>query len=138
MEDVLGSTVITQGSKEIKLTEALKDTKYIGILFGAHWAPCCRSFTEEMITDYKLINKDAKVLELIFVSKDGNQDAFDRNFGDMLWKAIKYDDEARKKSLVNKYCIMEIPALIILNSATGELVSKTGRLDVQKHSLNVV
>jgi len=91
-----------------------------------------------MITDYKLINKDAKVLELIFVSKDGNQDAFDRNFGDMLWKAIKYDDEARKKSLVNKYCIMEIPALIILNSATGELVSKTGRLDVQKHSLNVV
>ena len=101
------------------LAEALTGIKYVGLYFGAHWAPCCRRFTEQMCDDYAAINANAKELELVFVSKDGNQAAFDRNFAEMPWKAVKYDDEARKKSLEQKYGIMEIPTLIIVNAATG-------------------
>ena len=57
---------------------------------------------------------------MIFVSKDGDQPAFNRNFAEMgVWTAIKYDDEARKKSLEQKFGIMEIPMLTILD-ATGK------------------
>ena len=120
------------------LAEALTGIKYVGLYFGAHWAPCCRRFTEQMRDDYAAINGTAKELELVFVSKDGNQAAFDRNFAEMPWKAVKYDDEARKKSLEQKYGIMEIPTLIIVNAATGQQTSENGQRDIQTHRENVV
>ena len=138
MEDLLGGTVITQGGGEMPLAEALNGIKYVGLYFGAHWAPCCRRFTEQMRDDYTAINANAKELELVFVSKDGNQAAFDRNFAEMPWKAVKYDDEARKKSLEQKYGIMEIPTLIIVNAATGAQTSENGQRDIQTHRENVV
>ena len=67
---------------------------------------------------------------MIFVSKDGDQPAFNRNFAEMeVWTAIKYDDEARKKSLEQKFGIMEIPMLTILDS-TGKQVSDNGIRDL--------
>ena len=68
----------------------------------------------------------------MFVSKDGNQAHFDRNFAEMPWKSVKYDDEARKKSLEQKYGIMEIPMLIVLG-ANGQQVSDNGIRDLQNN-----
>ena len=90
---------MTQGGGDMPLAEALTNIKYVGFYFGAHWATCCRRFTETLKEDYELINGQNKQFEVVFVSKDGNQAAFDRNFAEMPWKAVKYDDEARKKSL---------------------------------------
>ena len=50
----------------------------------------------------------------------------------MNWLAIKYDDEARKKSLEQKFSIMEIPMLIILDK-TGHQVSQNGVNDLQNN-----
>ena len=83
------------------------------------------------------INANNKDFEVVFVSKDGNQAAFDRNFGEMSWKAIKYDDEARKKSLEQKYGIMEIPMLVIL-APNGQQVSDKGISDLQNHRKDAV
>ena len=100
MEDLVGTELVTQGGGMMPLAEAMAGVKYVGFYFGAHWAPCCRRFTETLREEYAAINANGKRdLEVVFVSKDGNQAAFDRNFAEMPWKAIKYDDEARKKSL---------------------------------------
>ena len=72
------------------------------------------------------------------MSKDGNQAAFDRNFAEMPWKAVKYDDEARKKSLEQKYGIMEIPMLIIVKAEDGSQTSDNGIRDLQSHRNDVI
>ena len=140
MEDLLGTTVITEGGATQPLAEAFSGVKYVGLYFGAHWAPCCRRFTEQMKEDYVVINKpdQQKELELVFVSKDGNQAAFDRNFAEMPWKAVKYDDEARKKSLEQKYGIMEIPMLIIVKAEDGSQTSDNGIRDLMSHRGDVI
>ena len=134
MEDILGTELVTQGLGTMPVSEATASAKYVGLYFGAHWAPCCRRFTTNLKEEYAAINKDNKDFEVVFVSKDGNQAAFDRNFEQeaMPWKAIKYDDEARKKSLEQKYGIMEIPMLIIL-APNGQQVSDKGISDLQNH-----
>ena len=132
MQDIVGTELLTaQGMKP--LAEALPaSVKCIGFYFGAHWAPCCRRFTTTLTEKYNEINASNKEFEVVFVSKDGNQAHFDRNFAEMPWKAVKYDDEARKKSLEQKYGIMEIPMLIVLG-ANGQQVSDNGIRDLQNN-----
>ena len=132
MQDIVGTELLTsQGMKP--LAEALPATvKCVGFYFGAHWAPCCRRFTTTLTEKYNEINGQNKEFEVVFVSKDGNQAHFDRNFAEMPWKAVKYDDEARKKSLEQKYGIMEIPMLIVLG-ANGQQVSDNGIRDLQNN-----
>ena len=115
MEDIVGATLLGDNAAEQPLTQAMGGIKFVGLYFGAHWAPCCRRFTTTLQEKYAEINTGgSKEFECIFVSKDGNQAHFDRNFAEMPWKSIKYDDEPRKKSLEQKYGVMEIPMLIIL------------------------
>ena len=132
MEDILGTELITQGNAPQALTDAFQGIKFVGLYFGAHWAPCCRRFTTTLTEKYNEINGNNKEFEVVFVSKDGNQAHFDRNFAEMPWKAVKYDDEARKKSLEQKYGIMEIPMLIVLG-ANGQQVSDNGIRDLQNN-----
>ena len=132
MEDILGTELITQGNAPQALTDAFQGIKFVGLYFGAHWAPCCRRFTTTLTEKYNEINGQNKEFEVVFVSKDGNQAHFDRNFAEMPWKAVKYDDEARKKSLEQKYGIMEIPMLIVLG-ANGQQVSDNGIRDLQNN-----
>ena len=132
MEDIVGATVLGEGAAEQPLAEATSGIKFVGLYFGAHWAPCCRRFTTTLMEKYNEINTGAKEFEVIFVSKDGNQAHFDRNFAEMPWKSIKYDDEPRKKSLEQKYGVMEIPMLIILG-ADGKQVSDNGIRDLQNN-----
>ena len=114
MEDIIGTEVVAEGANMQAVGDAMNNIKFVGLYFGAHWAPCCRRFTTTLTEKYGEINQANKEFEVVFVSKDGNQAAFDRNFAEMPWKAIKYDDEPRKKSLEQRYGIMEIPTLIIL------------------------
>ena len=132
MEDILGTELITQGNAPQALNDAFGGIKFVGLYFGAHWAPCCRRFTTTLTEKYNEINASNKEFEVVFVSKDGNQAHFDRNFAEMPWKAVKYDDEARKKSLEQKYGIMEIPMLIVLG-ANGQQVSDNGIRDLQNN-----
>ena len=137
MQDIVGTELLTaQGMKP--LAEALPATvKCVGFYFGAHWAPCCRRFQDTLRTKYGEINASSKEFEVIFVSKDGNQNHFDMNFANHPWLAIKYDDEARKKSLEQKFGIMEIPKLIICDPQ-GKQISENGVADLNTHQSDAI
>ena len=109
------------------------DAKFFGIYFGAHWAPPCRLFTRTLSEFYKETNANGKHFEVIFVSLDGNLEAFERNYKEMPWLAVPYTDEARISSLKQRYGINGIPTMVILNNE-GVLVSYDGRKDIQKDS----
>mmetsp|Transcript_35320 Transcript_35320/g.40806 ORF Transcript_35320/g.40806 Transcript_35320/m.40806 type:complete len:113 (+) Transcript_35320:1-339(+) len=103
--------------------------EFIGIYFCAHWCPPCRGFTNVLKEVYDRINEEEKLLEIIFVSYDGNEAAFERNFSEMPWLALNYTD-SRNKLYKQQFGVTGIPTLVILNKS-GEVVTYTGRDDVQ-------
>ena len=130
MEDTLPTELVVEdGSQTVQTSEKLAGAKFVGIYFGAHWAPCCRRFTKTLQDYYGQINASERQFEVVFVSKDGNQEAFARNFSQMPWAAISYGDEARRRALEQQFGIMEIPSLVIL-SDTGALITQEGLRDL--------
>ena len=116
MEALVGSA-LRKGTGTVTLAESkLSEMKYVGIYFGAHWAPPCRLFTTTLTEWYNKINEGAKGFEVVFVSIDGNLEAFDRNFKEMPWLAVLYTDEAKISSLKQTFGINGIPTLIIVDS----------------------
>ncbi|CAI2383952.1 unnamed protein product [Moneuplotes crassus] len=128
MDYLLGETFL-RGLDTIDLEEMLHSKEFVGIYFGAHWCPPSRSFTTVLKNTYEEINNEEKVFEVIFVSFDGNEAAFERNYMDMPWCAIGYND-SRAKLFKQQFGITGIPTLVILNKK-GEIITYDGRADVQ-------
>ena len=73
-------------------------------------------------------------MEIVFCSNDGNEAAFERNFANMPFCAIPYQEEQRIQNLKQRFGINGIPTLIIIDfNRGGELVSYDGRVDLQNH-----
>ena len=92
MDKVVGDELL-KGVSDAPTVELMANIQFVGIYFGAHWAPPCRRFTSTLKTIYEEINKDGIKFEVIFCSQDGDQKAFDRNFADMPWAAVNYEEE---------------------------------------------
>ena len=119
------------GETEVDTSGAVGNSQFIGVYFGAHWAPPCRKFTHSLKKNYEEANKDGgKKLEIVFCSQDGNLAAFKRNFSDMDWYAINFDDKARIQSLQQTYGVMELPTLVIIDK-DGQIVSQSGDTDLK-------
>ena len=69
--------------------EVLKNKNAVGIYFSAHWCPPCRGFTPKLVESYKESLKD-KGFEVVFVSSDKNQSAFDDYYGEMPWVSLPF------------------------------------------------
>ena len=132
LQDILG-TELRQQAETVTLSAAISESvKYVGIYFGAHWAPPCRLFTETLSGFYEKVNKDGVKLQVVFCSTDGNEAAFERNYAKMAWAAVPYNDEERAQSLRQRYGINGIPTLVIIDT-NGNLVSYEGRNEIQTH-----
>lgn len=98
--------------------------KHFALYFSAHWCPPCRGFTPKLAEFYKDGLKDN--LEIIFVSNDRDEAAFDEYQKEMPWPSLPYSerDAARK---LNKMCgVQGIPSLVVF-SPDGMLVTSDGR-----------
>ena len=119
-ESIFGPN-LRRGKEEVNSTAALAGAKYVGIYFGAHWAPPCRLFNEKLADFYKRANDSgARNIEVVFVSVDGNGAAFERHFEKHgPWLAVPYKDTARIASLKQRYGINGLPTLIILDESVA-------------------
>jgi len=115
--------LLTKGGEK-PTSEVLKG-KVIGIYFSAHWCPPCRGFTPKLAEAY---SKDlqGKGLEIVFVSSDKDEKAFEEYYGEMPWVALPFQDKARKAALNKKFKVEGIPSFVILDS-DGKLITKDGR-----------
>jgi nucleoredoxin len=110
--------------------DALSD-KTVMLYFSASWCPPCRAFTPALIKFYKQ-HKTAKNFEVVFCSWDSSEAEFDTYFGTHPWLAMKRKDV---DELANELGVRTIPSLVVLNGATGEIITKEGRMAVVKDPL---
>lgn len=125
-ESLDGNVVDKQG--ETVAVQELQG-KNLGIYFSAHWCPPCRMFTPALITMYNNVVAE-KNLEIVFVSLDREESAFNDYYGTMPWKALKYDAEDAKNALIKQFDLEGIPMLVIVDE-NGELVTKDAVKEVR-------
>ena len=126
---IVGSDLIKEGKSISDVGEAL-DGKIVALYFSAHWCPPCRGFTPVLVNFYKALADAGKPFEIIFVSSDQDQKAFDHYFGTHPWTAIPYPNlSGLGRTLGKAYGVRGIHALIVLDSK-GRTISKDGRRDV--------
>jgi len=134
LEDLFGAKL--QGKEgPVSTSEALAGKNAIGIYFSAHWCPPCRGFTPKLAEWYTKDLK-AKGLEVIFVSSDRDEAAFNDYFGEQPWLALPFEDRDRKDSLSKKFKVQGIPSFVILD-AEGKKITTDGRGAVEKDPTGV-
>ena len=83
--------VITKDGNKA-LSEVIDGYKFYAIYFSAHWCPPCRNFTPMLCQFYEEVNKDgAKNLQIIFVTSDKDDAAFQSYYETMPWTAVSFD-----------------------------------------------
>ena len=76
-----------------------KGLKYIGLYYGAHWAPPSRLYTtnlKEKFWDVVKAGENKDLIEIIFVSDDREINHFKRNIAKMPWNSIPFEAELTK------------------------------------------
>jgi nucleoredoxin len=127
MEKLLGASLVGAGGAAQPTTEALAGKEVVALYFSAHWCPPCRGFTPKLAGYYKDIVAAGKSLEIVFVSSDKDQGSFDEYFGEQPWLALPFSERDLKGALSSKYGVSGIPTLVLLDGATGALITKDGR-----------
>lgn len=110
---------------ETSTDDALKG-KTVGIYFSAHWCPPCRGFTPQLAKSYAELTGAGKQFEIVFVSSDKDEPAFNEYFGEMPWLALPFSQRDLKGKLSKKFKVQGIPTLVILDEE-GRTITTDGR-----------
>jgi nucleoredoxin len=125
-EELFGSDLVH--GKEALKTSTLNG-KFVMIYFSAHWCGPCRAFTPSLIEFYNKLKAKRQDFELVFVSSDRDQAAFDEYYGSMPWVALPYANRDKKNELSQQFKVRGIPTLVVLDPQ-GKLVTANGRSEV--------
>jgi len=129
LENVLGATLV--GKKGPVATSSIK-SKVVMFYFSAHWCPPCRGFTPKLEAWYNAVKKKGVDLEIVFISSDRSQEAFEDYYLTMPWLAMPFEDRDLKAKLSSQLKISGIPTLLVADGETGEVYNRDGRSIVQE------
>jgi nucleoredoxin len=83
-------------------------------IFFVERCPPCRGFTPLLIEFYKTHSKD-KNFEIIYISSDRDEKAFNEYYKDMPWLTLTYSERKKKEELGKKFNITGIPTILLLD-----------------------
>jgi len=95
--------------------------------------PPCRGFTPELAKWYEAGGRDRA--EIIFISSDNDQAAFDEYFAEMPWLAFAYNKELNE-TLRDQFKVRGIPTLVVVDPATGEVLTDEARDDIDPENVD--
>ena len=113
--------------------------KNVAIYFGGQWCPHCVTFKPDIAGYWEAAQKKvgSKALEVVYVSSDRDQSAFNDYFGSMPkgFLAVPYTDREREKALSERFKVRGIPTVVnvsVNEQGEGVVVSMNGRGVIQE------
>lgn len=119
-----GAKLVDKSGSELDAASTLRGQVF-AFYFSAHWCPPCRGFTPQLAEWYTSDLK-AKGLEVVFVSSDKDEAAFNEYYAEQPWLALSFADRKRKEQLSTICGVGGIPSLVIVDT-DGSFISKEGR-----------
>jgi nucleoredoxin len=98
----------------------------VALYFSASWCPPCKRFTPKLIEAYNELASEGKSFEVVFVSGDQDEEAFNSYFAKMPWLAVPFSYTEGREGLHSRFKVSGIPHLVILNAKTGEVYTEDG------------
>eukprot|EP00981_Chlorochromonas_danica_P000071 scaffold30_cov166-Ochromonas_danica.AAC.4 len=101
--------------------------------------PPCRNFTPLLADFYREAQALEKGgLEIVFVTSDQSKEDFRSYFiKEMPWVAVPFEEDDVRDALSQAFRVRGIPALLIVDPATGAVIDSDARLTVMRESRNV-
>ncbi|XP_059075688.1 probable nucleoredoxin 1 [Cryptomeria japonica] len=103
--------VITNSGGKVPVSELTGKT--VGLYFSAHWCPPCRGFTPKLVQVYNKLKENGEAFEIVFLSSDKDQEAFEEYYASMPWLALPFGDKV-KEDLSRYFSIKGIPSLVVV------------------------
>ncbi|KAL7261119.1 hypothetical protein ACSBR1_006711 [Camellia fascicularis] len=98
--------------------------KIVGLYFSGSWCGPCLRFTSNLVEVYQELTSKGD-FEVVFISSDRVDEAFDVHFAKMPCLAVPFSDSKTLKHLKEVFKVRRIPYLVILDG-TGEVSSDEG------------
>lgn len=95
------------------------------LLFSAEYFPGSETLLHKLIQAYSELKERQKMVEVIFVPCDGNEQKFDEYLSKMPWLALPCNDR-RRKDLMLSFKRRELPLLVVIGP-TGKLITEGGK-----------
>jgi nucleoredoxin len=127
---LLGDSLRKPDGSTVSTKEATGAKEVVGLYFSAHWCPPCRGFTPVLSEKYTKLVESGKSFELVFVSSDRDEAAFNDYHKEMTFLALPYAERDLKAKLSKKFKVQGIPTLVFLDGQTGELITDDGRSEI--------
>ncbi|KAF8698720.1 hypothetical protein HU200_034972 [Digitaria exilis] len=119
-----GEQVRTPSRFLVKISSIEANT--VALYFSASWCPPCRRFTPKLIETYKELSSQGKSFEVVFLSADNDEEAFNAYFAKMPWLAVPFSDSDSREAIDGRFKVSGIPHLVILDAKTGEVYTEDG------------
>lgn len=98
--------------------------KVVGLYFSASWCGPCKRFTPKLVEFYNELLQLSK-FEIVFLSADKENEAFDAYFSKMPWVAIPFSDSETRERLDETFKVNGIPHLVLLDE-NGKILTDEG------------
>lgn len=112
---------------EVQTSTALEGIDVLGLYFSAHWCPPCRAFTPELGKKYTALKEAGKSVEMVFLSSDRDEAAFNDYHDSMPFLALPYSKRSAKEALSQHFEVSGIPTLVFVDAKTGKTITDEGR-----------
>ncbi|PNH03850.1 putative nucleoredoxin 1 [Tetrabaena socialis] len=129
---LLGTSLKAQSGTKL-VSKITGKGKVIGLYFAASWSAACRPFTTELASIYRRFkdkHKRKADWEVVFISKDHDELSCEEYFKEMPWLLLPYGNQDAQDELTHNYKVQGLPALVLVDGETGELITDRGRSKV--------
>ena len=127
MEALLGKNLKNKENEDFEM-EKIEEAKLYGFYFASGYCPPSINFTSTLIKFYKEMNITDKLLEIIYIPYDKDENEYKTHIENMPFLRYSFQD-SQVNELIQKFKITGIPKLLIFDNK-GNLLSKDGRREV--------